>query len=127
MGLGRKPRGIEPTDFLGGAHFATPEEITAGGLACRKGNPALGYYGEPGKGKPKDWGQVVRYAGDSHLITVAPARSGKIPGRALRRAPLEYPGLLHRDRPQGAKRRLSPGHTGQSRSPRAAWGKGSSS
>jgi type IV secretion system protein VirD4 len=74
---------------LGDAHFATPEEVRGAGLIADKGI-RLGYYKAPEDRSP-DWGDIIRYGGDAHLITVAPTRSGK--GRdVLIPALLEYTG-----------------------------------
>lgn len=73
----------------GDAHFAAPDEVQASGLFGNKGI-RLGYYRDPASRK-KDWGRVIRYSGDAHLITVAPTGSGK--GRdVLVGALLDYEG-----------------------------------
>jgi len=84
----KKPNPLE-SQTLGDAHFATPDEVTAARLLGPKGI-RLGYYKAPDD-RGDDWGQVIRYGGDAHLITVAPTRSGK--GRdVLIPALLKYPG-----------------------------------
>jgi len=89
MGLSKKKLSPLQIQTLGDAHFATPEEVAAAGLLGNKGI-RLGYYKAPedcGEG----WGQIIRYSGDAHLITVAPTGSGK--GRdVLVGALLEYEG-----------------------------------
>jgi type IV secretion system protein VirD4 len=92
MSFGTWFRSKDTTAFggaLGDAHFATAQEITSGGLLGDKGI-RLGYYRDP-EDTSKDWGKVIRYSGDAHLITVAPTGSGK--GRdVLVGALLEYEG-----------------------------------
>jgi type IV secretion system protein VirD4 len=90
MGLSKK-KNLSPLQIqtLGDAHFAGPEEVAAAALLGNKGI-RLGYYKAP-EDRSEGWGQVIRYDGDAHLITVAPTRSGK--GRdVLIPALLEYSG-----------------------------------
>jgi len=89
MGLSKKKLSPLQIQTLGDAHFATPEEVTAAGLLGNKGI-RLGYYKAP-EDHGDGWGQIIRYSGDAHLITVAPTGSGK--GRdVLVGALLEYEG-----------------------------------
>jgi type IV secretion system protein VirD4 len=89
MGLSKKKLSPLQIQTLGDAHFATPEEVAAAGLLGNKGI-RLGYYKAP-EDHGDGWGQIIRYSGDAHLITVAPTGSGK--GRdVLVGALLEYEG-----------------------------------
>jgi type IV secretion system protein VirD4 len=60
-----------PDTSFGDAHFLTADELNALGLLGRGGIP-LGDYAPPGE---PAW--RVFYAGDQHMITVAPSRTGK--------------------------------------------------
>jgi type IV secretion system protein VirD4 len=90
MGLSKKKNlSPLPMQTLGDAHFATTQEVAAAGL-LGEGGIRLGYYRDP-ESRGEDWGKVIRYSGDAHLITVAPTGSGK--GRdVLVGALLEYEG-----------------------------------
>jgi type IV secretion system protein VirD4 len=73
---GKALRNLQGSDVHGGARFLTSEEIVQAGLtvtpAGQVGGILIG-----GQGAPGEPDAVVCYAGERHLITFAPTRSGK--------------------------------------------------